>query len=102
MVNRQSNAALQLTVDRQRYHGPVPRVSAVREVPVTVVGQIDSRASAAIVGELGAQRTLGDVLAWGRKQRPARTVTDIITQDEYTHDVVVALDAPHYLVFDTT
>lgn len=74
----------------------------MREVPVTEVGQVDRKLSSVLVPELRSQRTLGDVLAWGRGQTPVRTVTEIITQDEYTHDVVVALDAPHYLVFDTT
>ncbi len=51
---------------------------------------------------LREQRTLGDVLAWARSQHPPRTVTEIVTQDEYTHDVVIAYDEGLYLVFDTT
>lgn len=49
-------------------------------------------------------RTLADVLAWARTQTPPRSVAEIVTQDEYTHDVV--LDASGsgqpYLAFDTT
>jgi hypothetical protein len=52
--------------------------------------------------ELREQRTLGDVLAWGRRHTPPRSVTEIVTQDEYTHDVVFAYDDAIYLVFDTT
>jgi hypothetical protein len=48
------------------------------------------------------QRTLGDVLEWMRRQQPSRSVTEIVTQDEYTHDVVVGYDEDVYLVFDTT
>lgn len=48
------------------------------------------------------QRTLGDVLAWLRAQTPPRTVTEIVTQDEYTHDVVVRWDDALWLAFDTT
>ena len=48
--------------------------------------------------------TLADVLAWTRAQTPPRSVAEIVTQDEYTHDVV--LDASGggqpYLAFDTT
>ena len=74
----------------------------MREVPVTKAGSIDGELYDRIAPQLQSQRTLGDVLSWGRAQSPPRSVTEIITQDEYTHDVVVELEAPHYLVFDTT
>jgi hypothetical protein len=74
----------------------------VREVPVTKAGSIDAKLYERVAPQLQAQRTLGDVLSWGRAQSPPRSVTEIVTQDEYTHDVVVELEAPHYLVFDTT
>lgn len=48
------------------------------------------------------QRTLGDVLEWGHSRTPSQDVEEIVTQDEYTHDVVVRWDAEHYLVYDTT
>ena len=53
-------------------------------------------------GAVGALGTLADVLAWGRAQRPPAPVAEIVTQDEYTHDVVVPLGARDYLSFDTT
>ena len=74
----------------------------MREVPVIEAGHIGRDVYAALASALKTQRTLGDVLAWGRRQSPARSVTEIITQDEYTHDVIMAVDAPHYLAFDTT
>ena len=74
----------------------------MREVPVTEIGSIDRDLYGRIAPQLRAQRTLGDVLSWGRAQSPPRSVTEIVTQDEYTHDVLVEIDAPHYLVFDTT
>ena len=46
--------------------------------------------------------TLADVLAWARNQVPPRTVSEIVTQDEYTHDVVLEATGLPYLVFDTT
>lgn len=74
----------------------------MREVPI-------HGASAATAGEIPAfqaalkdQRTLGDVLAWLREQDPPRSVTDILTQDEYTHDVIVQWSDDRYLVFDAT
>ena len=48
------------------------------------------------------QRTLGDVLEWGRSQSPVRQVEEIVTQDEYTHDVLVPLEVPLYLVYDVS
>jgi len=45
--------------------------------------------------------TLADVLAWTSKQHPRIQVTEIVTQDEYTHDVVLPYGLL-YLSFDTT
>ena len=47
-------------------------------------------------------RTLADVLAWARTTVPPSTVVEIITQDEYTHDVVLESSGSPYLAFDTT
>ena len=74
----------------------------MREVPVTEVGAIDRRHAIELASSLRSLRTLGDVLAWARRLTPPRAVTEIITQDEYTHDVVIGLDERCYLVFDTT
>jgi hypothetical protein len=46
-------------------------------------------------------RTLEDVIRWCAETHPPRVITDVVTQDEYTHDVVV-LDGDRWLVFDTT
>ncbi len=48
------------------------------------------------------QRTLADVLAWFHGLSPSRAVHEILTQDEYTHDVLIAYEEAVYLVFDTT
>jgi hypothetical protein len=70
---------------------------------------IAARAAEAVDAKLLAQirqtfcdcYTLADLLAWARRQSPPVHVTEIVTQDEYTHDVVVPY-ASHYLSFDTT
>jgi hypothetical protein len=41
-------------------------------------------------------RTLEDIV-----RRPDLTIVDVVVQDEYTHDVVVA-EAARFLVFDAT
>ncbi|PYP78025.1 MAG: hypothetical protein DMD35_12725 [Gemmatimonadetes bacterium] len=50
----------------------------------------------------GAAFTLADVLAAGRAMHPPLNVSEIVTQDEYTHDVVVPFGPTHYLSFDTS
>ncbi len=45
--------------------------------------------------------TLEDVLRWGLLAKPPVTVAEVITQDEFTHDVVVAF-RELWLVYDTT
>ena len=50
---------------------------------------------------LNSLQTLEQVLAWARSKSPPYRVVDIVTQDEYTHDVVVATGETHF-VFDTT
>ena len=47
-------------------------------------------------------RTLADVLAWAGAQRPPRAIAEIVTQDEYTHDVVLPLDERRWLAYEVT
>lgn len=46
--------------------------------------------------------TLERVLEWGRTHIPPLRVEEIITQDEFTHDVLVPLDNSQYLAYDVT
>jgi hypothetical protein len=71
-----------------------------RQVPIVSAG--GPPLAPTVAAALAAQRTLGDVLAWARTLAPPRTPTDIVTQDEYTHDVVLALDDHCWLAYDTT
>ena len=57
---------------------------------------------AALLAALGHVTSLGEVLGWGRGLLPPRGPAEILTQDEYTHDVVFELAADRWLVFDTT
>ena len=74
----------------------------MREALVTAHGDVDPTILRRLAAELRDRRTLADVLAWARTRHPPRQVTDIITQDEYTHDVVIALAPRLCLVFDAT
>ena len=73
-----------------------------RPVSVDAVGPIASRDLARFRIALRELRTLADALDWLRAQEPPRLVTDIVTQDEYTHDVVVPWGERLVLVFDAT
>lgn len=74
----------------------------MRQVPVTSVGRVPSELLNQLASELASLFTLADVLGWARRATPARQVAEIVTQDEYTHDIVLPLDASHHLVFEAT
>ena len=57
---------------------------------------------ARVTGEVSALVTLADVLAWARRHSPPLQVEEIVTQDEYTHDVILPFDGSHFLAFDAT
>ena len=74
----------------------------MRAVPVTAIGEVPSDLFRRLASEVAQLFTLAAVLAWARRATPPRQVEEIVTQDEYTHDVVLALDDSHFLVFDAT
>jgi hypothetical protein len=45
--------------------------------------------------------TLGDLMGWCSAQCPHAQISEIVTQDEYTHDVVLPFGSS-FLSFDTT
>ena len=46
-------------------------------------------------------QTLADVMRWCQSQTPYVHVAEIVTQDEYTHDVILPFGAV-FVTFDTT
>jgi hypothetical protein len=52
-----------------------------------------------LLAAAGKLRTLEEVTRW--TLGAGHALIDVVTQDEYTHDVVVAA-GPRFLVFDTT
>lgn len=52
--------------------------------------------------ELAPLRNLGDVLTWARTLDPPVTAPAVVTQDEYTHDVLVPWRDGLTLAFDVT
>jgi hypothetical protein len=74
----------------------------MRAVPVSKAGAVESPVIALVAAEVSALLTLADVLAWARRHSPSLQVEEIVTQDEYTHDVVLPFDGRHFLAFDAT
>jgi hypothetical protein len=73
----------------------------MRVVPVRAAEPAASGIVPTVEQSFAHTHTLADVLAWGARQTPRVNVTEIVTQDEYTHDVVLPF-AEFYLSFDTT
>lgn len=74
----------------------------MREIPVHNEGGLSAERMASVHAAVQPLRTLGDVLAWSRSATRSHQPIDIVTQDEYTHDVVFELPDELYLAFDTT
>jgi hypothetical protein len=77
-------------------------VSHVREISVHNEADLSPDRVRTLHEAVQPLRTLGDVLAWSRTETQSKQATEIVTQDEYTHDVVFNLDGHLYLAFDTT
>jgi hypothetical protein len=74
----------------------------MRTIPVTGADDAPSDAVERARTAVAALATLADVLAWARTQSPPAAVLEIVTQDEYTHDVVLPFGGDHFLAFDAT
>ncbi len=92
-----------MTVSRSSRRGFFVRHRmALHHVDVEAAGDIPNRELSRFRVALRDLRTLGPVLEWLRAQEPPRVVKEIVTQDEYTHDVIVPWSERLILVFDTT
>jgi hypothetical protein len=61
---------------------------------------------ASVEAEVGGHRTIDDVLKWGFTQGSAtisrQIISDVIVQDEFTHDLIVPWREGLVLVYGTT
>ena len=71
-------------------------------VPISYQVPLGPASSAEIERAIGQHSTLEQVLNWCQARQPPQWVADIVTQDEFTLDVIVRFDADRYLVYDTT
>lgn len=53
-------------------------------------------------GAVAGIHNLGDLLDWAGTLEPPVVSPEVITQDEYTHDVLVPIPDGRLLAFDTT
>jgi hypothetical protein len=72
------------------------------ERPIEVHGSLPADLLQDIARTVERHAALDDVLAWARAADPARDFDQVVTQDEFTHDVVVRYDSTAYLVYDAT
>jgi hypothetical protein len=74
----------------------------MRPIPLHDHADLPPAERTALETAIQGLQTLADVLAWAPKQIPPRSVAEIVTQDEYTHDVILEATWRAYLAFDTT
>ncbi len=72
------------------------------QTPVRIPKSVSPQAVDDIEALVKSHKTLADVAAWLAKRGRKDGVSDVVTQDEYTHDVVVDLETHRYLVYDVT
>ena len=72
---------------------------------ITNLADLSENDFAELENELVKHKTLGKVLIWAGLQSKSdflpRTVAEVITQDEFTHDVIIPYKNL-FLVYDTT
>lgn len=61
---------------------------------------LDEDPRAALEEELAPLASLHQLIQWGLAR--GWMVSDVVVQDEFTHDVVMPVDGGRHLVFDTT
>jgi hypothetical protein len=76
-----------------------------RKVKITNLAKLSENEFAELEKVLAKQKTLGQALAWASLQPKGdflpQIVAEVVTQDEFTHDVVVPYK-DLFLVYDTT
>ncbi len=55
-----------------------------------------------LLTEVSSFRTLEQAMRWALARTPPAELLNVVTQDEFTHDVVIQVSPEGFLVFDTT
>lgn len=95
-------------IRRRKLQGGNPRVSKGAKLEImriTKLANLSENEFAELETELAKHKTLGQVLVWANSQPKEyflpQTVAEVVTQDEFTHDVIVPYK-DLFLVYDTT
>ena len=71
------------------------------EIPLVDYARLDEGTRTRLAAIVADQTSLERVLNWGKDQCPPIDIESILTQDEYTHDVLIPFEG-RYLVYNTT
>ncbi|MGE0758800.1 MAG: hypothetical protein AB7O38_17365 [Pirellulaceae bacterium] len=71
------------------------------DIPVRLAKGVSPQRIDDIEALVNKHHTLADVAKW-LATRKYKAIPDVVTQDEYTHDVIVKLDFDRYLTYDVT
>jgi hypothetical protein len=55
-----------------------------------------------ILSEVESFRSLEQVMLWAFARKPPAELSNVVTQDEFTHDIVIRVSPDVFLSFDTT
>lgn len=55
-----------------------------------------------VLNEVRSFQMLEQAMLWAFSRKPPASLTKVVTQDEFTHDVVIEVSKTDFLVFDTT
>jgi hypothetical protein len=64
--------------------------------------QLEPGEFARLDANLTAQRSVRQVLDWLPRHEPPLRMEDMVTQDEFSHDILVPYEKELYLVYDST
>ncbi len=70
-------------------------------IPLTDYARLETGARDALASAISDHTTLERALHWARTLTPPRGVEAVLTQDEYTHDVLIPYGS-RYLAYDTS
>lgn len=70
-------------------------------IPLIDYARLEPGERDALASAIATHTTLEQALEWARTLAPPRSVESVLTQDEYTHDVLIPY-GNRYLVYDTS
>lgn len=73
-----------------------------RPIPFENRSALAPEALAPIAGAVAGHRTIKRAVDWLAAHDPPLTLADMVTQDEYSHDILVAYPGGLWLVYDST